>query len=218
MFFVLRHSERSDMQGLTHDPNKSQIIKVENPNDPPLAERGIEIANKTGNFIKKELDYMKSNGEISKTAKVMLICSPYLRCLQTCEIIGKVLDIENIVDKTVYVEDAVQEFCNNKAGVSEATFEDRSFNNLTEKLKTELFSDLKPVYNKSFFDYENNPIITVNHPETVDHCFQRYSKAFDIMADYTSKPENSEKVVICVTHGCAWFPFYKDRWQFPVAS
>jgi broad specificity phosphatase PhoE len=66
---MIRHGERRDYVGQEYSSHKK---------DPPLSQRGIEMASETGKYIKRQFD----EGDI-KFEKVIIECSPFLRCMMT---------------------------------------------------------------------------------------------------------------------------------------
>jgi broad specificity phosphatase PhoE len=95
MIIVIRHGTREDRYAWRHKK------KVKNDTDPYLSDIGREQAFHTGEKIK---DFLPSS------SKLLIITSPYVRCLQTAEnfLIG-LGKKKRILNNTVYVEDAVRE-------------------------------------------------------------------------------------------------------------
>eukprot|EP01097_Dermamoeba_algensis_P000565 TRINITY_DN1196_c0_g1_i1.p1 TRINITY_DN1196_c0_g1~~TRINITY_DN1196_c0_g1_i1.p1 ORF type:complete len:181 (-),score=25.41 TRINITY_DN1196_c0_g1_i1:266-808(-) len=75
--YVVRHGERIDMVDQTWEKTAAE------PDDPPLTERGILQARKTGQKLRTEPHKIEH-----------IFCSPFLRCLQTATEIAEELDLQ----------------------------------------------------------------------------------------------------------------------------
>ena len=87
---VIRHAERGDMV--------SNYKFVDNEHDPPITPRGILQAKATGNFLNQ---YFKNNGY--KFDKMIIECSPFLRCLMTAGQIAPILDTGYTAGKKIII-------------------------------------------------------------------------------------------------------------------
>jgi broad specificity phosphatase PhoE len=104
MLFLIRHSERCDR---VRDP--IERAKIEYKYDMPITSKGEAIAFKTGKFMQTQLAKIRKAKSHSPEAKIVLVSSPYIRCIQTSKMIVKALGIENIDSSTIFIEDAIQE-------------------------------------------------------------------------------------------------------------
>lgn len=74
LFFQVRHAERSET---------TQILLNRKMNlDPCITEYGKHQAKDTANEIYKQILKYKELNELPTNAKVKIMCSPFLRCLQ----------------------------------------------------------------------------------------------------------------------------------------
>lgn len=143
MVYIVRHSERCD---LTFKP--SERYKIEKYYDSPITTYGHEIAYKTGLFFKHEMARLIKENLKKKNMKYCIVSSPYYRCLQTTIQICKAIGFENIYQKKLFVEDAIEEF-NSSFHVPEDVNEKIFFpHNMTVEKNKELFTELKPIHNK----------------------------------------------------------------------
>ena len=164
--------------------------------DPPLTALGHQMALKTGEYLKEQLEMMKHEKKCSENAKVVLITSPFYRCLQTSKMIALGLGIDNIQNQDLLVEDAIEEWFVLTCGVKQDTRTTRNFSNLTDELRKELFLELRPVSN-SFFDYTNKPKLRAKYQESFFASVERFSAIYDIMTSL----DTPDKVYVLVSHG-----------------
>ena len=133
--------------------------------------------------------------------KFCVISSPYYRCLQTSMQICQAIGYENISQKTLFVEDAIEEWyhtCEVPKDVRQKRFWG---NNWSEEKNHELFSEINPVYN-TIFDYQKYPVLNVKLDEGMDtKCRERFSQVYDTLIEKTS--ENPDITYICVSHGAS---------------
>ena len=67
------------------------LVTYPNKSDPPLTERGIQQARATGDFLKK---YLEDGHHFDK---VIIECSPFLRCMMTAGHIAEKLDAREVI-------------------------------------------------------------------------------------------------------------------------
>ena len=161
-----------------------------------MTDLGHQMALKTGEYLKEQLQMMKHKKECSENAKVVLISSPYYRCLQTSKMIALGLGIDNIQNQDLLVEDAIEESFVLTCGAYHNTRTTRYFSNLTNELQQELFLELRPVSN-SFFDYTYLPQLRPDYPESFSQNIKRFKTVYDIMTSLNTP----DKVYVLVTHG-----------------
>ena len=78
MVYVVRHSQRCDKV-----PDLAERSKIEYKYDVPITNYGHEIAYKTGQFLKYEMERLKLEKLRHENFKYCILSSPYYRCLQT---------------------------------------------------------------------------------------------------------------------------------------
>lgn len=81
---VIRHAERRDATWSATDSWHSSADFVKFPSDPPLSDHGFEMAEAIGRMVREWVD--EFNDQMHN-----IICSPYLRCVQTAVAICKEL-------------------------------------------------------------------------------------------------------------------------------
>ena len=96
LYGFVRHAERSDRVG-EFGVYQKDIWTVRL--DPPLSERGMEQAAFAGTYFK---EYLEKNN--LKFDKIVIDCSPFLRCLQTANGIAEALGVEEITINHLYSE------------------------------------------------------------------------------------------------------------------
>lgn len=194
MVYISRHSERCDLTF-----NLSERSKIERSYDSPITTYGHEIAYKTGLFFKREMARLINEKLKNKNMKFCIVSSPYYRCLQTSLQFCKAIGFENIHQKKLFVEDAIEEW-HLGMFVPEEIKEKRFFpKNWSDEKNNELFTEITPVHN-TLLDYDNNPdLISKYDEEKHDGCMKRFSMAYDTLIEDSYK--NPELVYICVTHG-----------------
>jgi broad specificity phosphatase PhoE len=209
--YVVRHSERTDK---VQDPNER--AKITYRYDVPITTRGHEWAFKTGEFLLSELEKLRSDGSRSPDAKLVLISSPYYRCIQTTKMIAQAVGAQNIHQQTIFTENAIQEWWNS-AEVPKDVQQKRHYANMTESLLLELFSQFTNKHN-TLFDYQKNPVLTAKWDEGMNtDCMKRFTAAFGDLTERAALPENLDKVFVCVSHGASIESqeALMDRYKFP---
>ena len=105
MLYIVRHGERADLNG-TEEDKKNIRLKF----DPNLTENGKLQAQTTGKFIDLNLESTYSKKGIKYN--VIIISSPFLRCLQTAANIAK--NLKNVQQKTIFIEDKIGEIMSSR--------------------------------------------------------------------------------------------------------
>lgn len=107
MLYIIRHGQRSDIGNL------KEFVKMKKDHDPHLTSIGEFMSYKTGDGICEEHDYEKF--------PLLMISSPYLRCIQTAENILKGIEfVKNkhaMQDNTIFLEDSLRELQSSEAYV-----------------------------------------------------------------------------------------------------
>ena len=210
MFFIIRHGERADF---THDdPSTPKVI---NPVDPPLTPKGHKQAYQTGLFLRQQLQYLNSYDD-QQNPKIVQISSPYYRCLQTSKQIALGLGLDNIHQSQLYIEDAIEEWCNSRCKLDETSCHEIFFRQLTPEHNQELFSELTPSTNK-FFDYEKNPDFNPQFEESLVNCRKRFLKVYNILSEKSQHEKNQNLIHVICSHGAAITALYGriDNWHQP---
>ena len=207
MVYIMRHSERCDLSF-----NPYQRAKIIKHYDSPITDYGHEIAYKTGQFYKSEMTRLVDEKLREPNFKFCIVSSPYQRCLETSNEIIKAIGIENIYQKKIFIEDAIEEKYINWF-VPKDVKEKRFFpNNMNEEKRQELFSEITPVHN-TLFDYENYFELTAQwNEQTLDGCKKRFSYACDNQIDRSMK--DSGVAYIIVSHGVAMSALAKQVPQY----
>lgn len=198
MFFLIRHGERADF---VNDPKEHKKVIV--PCDPPLTTYGHQMAFETGEYLKIQLERFKLEKRCSLDAKIVLISSPFYRCLQTTKMIAKGVGLENLYSKNIFVEDAIGEYWSTICGLNKYTPQKRFFSNLNEQLEEELFSELKPQHN-TFFDYEKNPVFKPHWEENMIKSKKRFLKVYETMTNTATESKNWDKIFVLCSHGISF--------------
>lgn len=84
--YLIRHGERADIAPCP------DIKKIDLKYDPPLTKLGHQQALTTGKYLRKMIyeEMARKNKSLDNT-EIILISSPFLRCLQTSEMICRTL-------------------------------------------------------------------------------------------------------------------------------
>lgn len=130
--------------------------------------------------------------------------------------ITKGLGIDNIYEQTLYVEDAVEEWCNSRNRITENTQNDRLFSQMTLEVQKEIFYELKLVVN-AVFDYGENPEICAKFEESIPSSKARFMKAFGLIHEIAGRKENFDRIYVFCTHGVAMQAIVGplDDWRSP---
>lgn len=192
-FFMIRHGERADQVPANADPNDTRSY---HKTDPSLTPNGKQMGVFTGQFIK----YLTSE---NPTKKFCIISSPYYRCLQTATKIIEGLGPEKIYQKTLFVEDAFEEWYNQDCMV-EMSANSRGkwvFANMDDKLTKELFTQVNYKHNTLFNYSDKDSMLKNDWEESFQDCCGRYVAGMELVSDLVYKKENEEIEFIVVTHG-----------------
>jgi broad specificity phosphatase PhoE len=168
--------------------------------DPHLTQIGQQQAFYLGESLAKEL----------QGKKMLIISSPYRRCLETaesflngmqintlyndkCNLLPEKIKACPVIDRTIFVEDAARE------RQDEAYFTAEEYNHI-HFMKGEKIIHLETRYNSLEC---LNPIRHVGWPwpETRQDYLDRSYKTLDQLAEFMSKKENANIVPIIITHG-----------------
>ncbi len=187
---MIRHGQRAD-QGTLED-RKS----VSNPYDPHLTDIGRIQSFLTGQHLCKEIPDVKNK-------RLMLICSPYLRCLQTAENLVSGLQQTNIslYENTMFVEDALRERQNPKFTIND-------YNELAF-FKEQNLTFLDCSYNKLKI-FENLACSSAVVSETEEQAFSRIRSLTSKLKAFIQEKENEDIVPILITHGICVSFVYKE--------
>eukprot|EP00483_Globobulimina_turgida_P012487 UN12510 len=159
--FVVRHGERADIaiRGWTDT--------AERPHDPPLTETGKEQAQKTGHEILRQLLNEDAIGSLAKLEEkereVIVLTSPFLRCVETAKEIVDVFLGKNISVRA-FIEDGLCELISSWyfKEAPELLSRDELFSIFGEHQKLEII-DCESHY--KFPDF----------PERINNMFSRYT-------------------------------------------
>jgi broad specificity phosphatase PhoE len=192
MIFVLRHGERADDNGPRDDIEKSF--------DPHLTDHGKEQAIVSGFALAQMIDKAIKDGLIkTSNPEIVIVSSPYLRCLETAAGLLSGLQKYKVVNNTIYADDGIAEF------QGEVFFDAPHMHDLHFKAKTEV-KQLKKLHSikiKSGFLGKNIHSAMPQFPEIHKDFFERAKTSFWTIFDHYQSQlnKNSDKVLILVTHG-----------------
>jgi broad specificity phosphatase PhoE len=169
-FAVVRHTERSDSDFEAFDPAF--------PSDPTLSKRGKLNALKVGRELAKGMD--------AKGASMTVVCSPFIRCVQTGIEICKVFGCGMIIDQVWGEVMSPDLFGGDLTAKPHATRDIEALVTLARESSVE-------VKNAEQFLGE-----TPVYPETVTNARSRYRQAFE---SSLAKAVSTRQGFIVVTHG-----------------
>lgn len=195
MYYHIRHGQRSDHMAKC----PADWDQIKNTSDPHLTEEGKRMGLESGKYFKSLMNTPEFTNK-----KICIMTSPYYRCLQTTEKIIEGLGIENVYNKTIYVEYAYEEWWSNIANVGESARIKRVFNNLTPEYEKELFSQVT-AYETNHFFADKDFWSSMTYPETYSSMIERNIKAIDHVAWLALQPEHQDKVFLVVSHGSYGF-------------
>jgi broad specificity phosphatase PhoE len=192
MIFVLRHGERADDNGPRDDIEKSF--------DPHLTDHGKEQAGVSGLALSKLIDQAIADGLIKNpNPEIVIVSSPYLRCLETAAGLLPGLQKYKLSNKTIYADDGIAEF------QGEVFFDSAHMHDLHYRSKSEV-KELKKLHGikiKNGFLGKNQHSIVPIFPEIHKEFFERAKTAFWTIFDHYQSVlnQNQDKVLILITHG-----------------
>ena len=174
MLFIIRHGTRMDRS--TYENQKT----VKFPTDPKLSQIGKNQAFLTGEKIKNM---------IPNNSKIIIMTSPYIRCLQTTEnIIIGLNEKKKLIKKNIFVEDALRECVFHK----EIKKRYKKIYFFREKYS---FREKKIDYNKKLFH------LKLNLQKKIENHFDKAKRAFDCIDDcFDQIKEDSNLVIILISH------------------
>ena len=185
--YFLRHGHRMD-HGSLHEKES-----VANKWDPPLTQIGHYQAFMTGEALFSEIkDVLKK--------RILVISSPYHRCLETAERLIQGLNKRvAIYDNKIFVEDCLREWESNE-------FLDLDYQNLDYFTKDN-FIGIETVYNQLDFlsDLRREKD---RGGKSWDEMILRLDVILNQLKDFLSKSENEDIVPILVSHGYFVSSFY----------
>ena len=178
-FYLIRHGERADFS-----ENPQEIKKIKLDFDPQLTEQGKIQSKKTGKFL---------SNQIKNDNPIYIITSPFLRCLETSEIIyNEVQKIHgNILNEELFIHENLCEIMNKN------NFQKNELSNLTFKNEENL---LKCKY--KFFESEKNIVF----PESHENCLKRIYLAYKSLLD---KFDKKSCTFIIIAHAVGVVNFLK---------
>ncbi|CAD8081190.1 unnamed protein product [Paramecium primaurelia] len=170
MLFLIRHGERAD------DSTNAEKQRIILSFDPHLSINGESQAKKTGKYIRNIL-------KLQSIENIILVTSPYLRCVQT--IIGIASQLEQQIQ--IYIA----------KGLGECFRQDW--------FEKDVLSELHYYKSSQFYDhvFKQYPLLDVpyqeviqQYPESIQEFFGRFSENYKRMREYFQN-----KHILVVTHG-----------------
>ena len=189
IYFLVKHAERND--------STSRGEQTTLKNDPAITDYGKNQAMESAREIKKMIQKYKKEGVFGKNAKIVVLTSPYLRCIQTAYHIAQYFS-RGLKDENIYIEDGLIEWA-------------KDFNHMIGETYTKLICDRKKSDNMDKMTenqiFQRNQIF--NYEEFI--CLNRscYESDKQIRNRYLAICENvdrlaienkSKTIYICVVH------------------
>ena len=178
MFYLVRHTQKISEGSLQCKE------KMENFFDSGLTAHGKLQAYKIGEKILEEVGFEK---------KIVVITSPYLRCLQTGEslMIGMKKSGKKNFSNTMFVEDGLREINNKRCVGDKNGFKNIHFFQKNKLVAKEIIYNKIKSFEKIHFDNV--------FPESKEMKEKRFIDLLDCVKEYIKSNENV--VPILVTHG-----------------
>lgn len=194
-FFLVRHGERADQC-----PHPAEKAKVVCKFDSHLTPLGLRMAQESGKLVSSQIKRLISSKVLSPSCKVVLISSPFLRCLQTSnEILKNITGVE--VDKEIHIETGISERLDAKDFQKDDYPANINFFKRPEVTK-EALGD-RPINAEGIFDRTKymNPVYGEN---VKDYCMRLESFLKHVDEKVLSKATQPlESVLILVSHAVA---------------
>lgn len=188
MFFQVRHAERSET---------TQILLNRKMNlDPCITEYGKHQAKDTANEIYKQILKYKELNELPTNAKVKIMCSPFLRCMQTAHCLAKDLNGKiSIVDNTIFVEDAIMEWAKDYNNMLKEKSTTLVFDNISDSSMKQLLGNYKFERN-TIFDYEKHQDLKRSIFENDTDIAKRYNQLCNGLIDESFQCKDEINIVV----------------------
>ncbi|CAD8116921.1 unnamed protein product [Paramecium sonneborni] len=170
MLFLIRHGERAD------DSTNAEKQRIILSFDPHLSQNGETQAKKTGKYIRNILKLHSIN-------KIVLVTSPYLRCIQT--VIGIANQLEQEIE--IYIAKGLGE-C-----FRQDWFEQDILKELHYYKGSQIYQHIFQQY--SFLDVPYQEVIQ-QYPESIQEFFGRFSENYKRMREHFTNNN-----ILVVTHG-----------------
>lgn len=196
MFAIIRHGERADKS-----ENCSERKRIEIEFDPHLTQTGHLMAARTGRLLMDLFAQKISEKILDENYEIVLISSPFLRCLQTAAEIMRHTSSKRH-NGVLRVEESITEWLNSKWFPSKNSIDELSIHKMGEKRKKELFGDAQIKKNELFEELGlKRPEIGENSMEEAISRIEVFYKKFleEILAKEDQKP--FKRVYVFVSHG-----------------
>lgn len=195
MIFFVRHSERVDLESkILFKEHKKRFHST----DPCLTPRGTDIAYQTGISLNQQI----TGSHPGK--KIVVISSPYYRCIQTSVQIMKAISDEHLHSNTLLIEDAFSEGYNAVFNcLCKETPEKQVYKQVVKgdiDLRNEIFGK---------FDHAHNTLLDYSQPtpyypvweESRGDVHKRQEQGLQELSDQYSKPEFKNTLFVVIGHG-----------------
>jgi broad specificity phosphatase PhoE len=189
--FIIRHGERAD-----NCPIESPLVEIQS--DPHLTEEGRQQAILAGKELKILFEKGYQKGYISTpNPQIVLVSSPFLRCIQTSNGILSVFEPDNIYHNTITLDPGFSEylsteyFTEDPMGALFVKTKEKDGIGLTERLEVcEALMNSRETETPKF-------------PEEYETFQERVCDHYTRLAsDFTANMnKDKDKVLIIVTHG-----------------
>ncbi len=179
--YIVRHGQRAD-QGTLEDMNA-----VTNKYDPELTGVGRMQSFLTGQRLFTEIPDIKSK-------RIMIICSPYIRCLQTAEnLLNGLLQYPiQLYENKIFVEDAIRE---NQGHI----FKMNDYNELFFFNQKQVIQ-YQTIHNHLTF-FETLKCTSEVASEVRKESMKRFGEVCRNVNEFLQEKENADVVPIMISHG-----------------
>lgn len=194
--YAVRHGQRAD------DPCCNDSLSIELEFDPPLSKHGIAQAHVSGKYLKEAIANLERiSGE---TKKIIILSSPFLRCIQTAIFLSNSLD--NFHKNTIYINDEISEIQKSKFFSKNVLQDLHVRKSISRKSLCDLSYARKiSIKEKKFFNKSGSTINFAKNellfPETISDCSSRFRRARKNITEKFLRNNFAKNIVILITHG-----------------
>jgi broad specificity phosphatase PhoE len=191
MLYIISHGQRAD-QGTLEDR-----MRVRNAWDPPLTSVGRMQSFLTGEQLYREIPSIKKK-------RLLVIVSPFRRCMETAENLLVGLQLTNITlyENCVFVDDAVRENHSDKP-FTLADYYGLDF----FKTKPMIFPDVKYNSLSVMGQFRDRSELA---DESAESAINRFRGIFKNICEFLLEKGNQDILPIIVTHGVCVNYMYED--------
>lgn len=191
--FILRHGERAD------NGTSEEKRKISCHHDPHLTQIGKIQATSAGYKLAALIQDSYETGALSTpNPQIVVVSSPFLRCLQTASALMKTFDQDLIYNDAIHVEEGLSEYLS-------TDFYDQN------PMEHIIFNDNRSKINKVYVPYtlipkfldEETEVQQPQYPETPRIFFDRVQDSYEKIIEMFNEKlnQNKDKVLVIVSHG-----------------